>query len=149
MIGVVFAFLAAICWAAGAILVRWGLIHVKPSVGVSIATVASLIFTGGLTLVLEVPRMGSFELNTLWFFFIVGLLVYVFGRQALYLSISYVGAARATPIFACTPLVAITVAVLLMGETMNLVMFLGATVIVAGILLVMQSTEHQCDVKRS
>lgn len=138
MWGIVFAFMAALGWGTDAILARQGLRQVTPALGTLISLGATLPI---VTLVaLLVDRDGFTRLTpaaALWFAGL-GIVNFPIGRQLNYQATSRIGAARASAIFASSPLISVLLAGLL-GERLTLPLVLGALTIVVGVLLVVTS----------
>ena len=139
MLGVLLAITAGFCWGTAAIFTRLGLQRIKPSVGVLISIIASLLLIGLASLIVDFQAMISVSVTALLWFGLIGFLNYVLGRQFNYLSIKYVGVTRATPIFASSPLFAMTFAVLFTGESINVPIVIGTLSIVAGLYLLITS----------
>ena len=139
MLGILLAIVAACCWGVGAVFVRLGLQHLKPSVGTLVSMVSSLILVGLLAVITDFDTVTSLTHRTLLWFGLIGVVNYGMGRQFNYLSIKYVGVAKATPIFASAPLFSMVLAVTFIGESINLPTLIGTFCIVGGLYLVVTS----------
>jgi drug/metabolite transporter (DMT)-like permease len=58
------------------------------------------------------------------------------GRQLNFFATERLGASRAASVFACSPMVAVGIATLGMGEQVTGLMLLGTALIIAGVILV-------------
>ena len=67
---------------------------------------------------------------------LLGLLNYLLGRFLNFNSIRLAGVSRAAPLLAAAPLVAVTLGVLVGGETLNPLIALGTLTIVGGVVLI-------------
>jgi len=135
MLGIVLAVTAAFCWGTGAIFARLGLQRIKPSTGVLISMVSSLVLVGSLSLIIDFDAMVSLSPSALLWFGLIGFVNYALGRQFNYLGIKYIGVSKATPIFASAPLFAMAIAVTFIGETVNVPIIIGTLGIVVGLVL--------------
>ncbi|MFC1873324.1 EamA family transporter [Chloroflexota bacterium] len=139
MLGVVLAITAGFFWGTGGVLARIGLQRVKPSVGVFISLLASLLLVGSLCLIIEFEALVSLSKTTLLWFGLIGVIYYALGRQFNYLGIKYIGVTRATAIFASSPLFAILLAVAFTGEKLSLLIVAGALSIITGLYMLITS----------
>ncbi|MBM2825054.1 MAG: putative Membrane protein [Dehalococcoidales bacterium] len=139
MLGIVLAITAAFCWGTGAIFARLGLRHIKPSMGTLISMLSSLLLVGSLALITRFDDVRHLSPKALGWFGLIGVLNYLLGRQFNYMSIRYIGVTRATPLFAAAPFFAIILAVVFLGEKVNIPIILGTCAVVAGLYLVITS----------
>ncbi len=139
MLGSVLAITAAFCWGTGAVFARLGLQRIKPSAGTFISMVSSIILVGSLALIINFDAVASLSLTALLWFALIGVINYVIGRQFNYLGIGRIGVTKATPIFAAAPLFAIILAVIFIGEKVNVPIVIGTLSIVGGLSLLVTS----------
>lgn len=139
MLGILLAITAAFCWGTSAIFARLGLQRIKPSIGVLISMVSSLVLVGLLSLLIDFDAMVSISPAALLWFGLIGFINYALGRQFNYLGIKYIGVTKATPIFASAPLFAMVIAVIFTGETVNLPIIVGTLSLVGGLVLLVTS----------
>lgn len=139
MLGIVLAITAAFCWGTGAIFARLGLGRIKPSPGTLISMLSSLVLVGSLALTTRFDDVRSLSPAALAWFSLIGILNYLLGRQFNYSAIRYIGVTRATPLFATAPFFAIILAIVFLGEKVNVPIILGAFSVVAGLYLVVTS----------
>jgi len=141
MLGIVLAITAACCWSIGAILVRLGLQSgLRTSTGTFISAVSSLILLGALALILHFEDVTRLLPLALAWFGLIGVVNYVMGRQFNYLAINRIGVTKASPLFATAPLFSLVLAVVFLGETVNLPIIAGTLIIVGGLYLVVTSS---------
>ncbi len=139
MLGVVLAIAAAFFWGTSAIFSRLGLQNIKASSGILISMLSSVLVVGLLALTLNFDDTIHISLRALLWFSLIGVVNYVLGRQFNFLSISYIGATKATALFASAPFFAIILAVTLIGENINPTSIIGTFVVIAGLYLVTTS----------
>ena len=139
MLGVVLAITAAFCWGTGAIFSRLGLQSIKASTGTFISVLSSIFLVAGLALSLNFNAIGDLTPSTFLWFSLVGFVNYFIGRQFNYRSIKYIGVIKATPLFASAPLFALVLAIIIIGETVNLAIVIGTLAVVGGLGLVVTS----------
>jgi drug/metabolite transporter (DMT)-like permease len=138
--GILLAIIAAICWAASAILARSGLsTGIKASSGTFVSMVASFLLILLLVLIIDFKSLISLTPSALLWFGLIGIITYVLGRQFNYASINLIGAVRASPLFASSPFFALILAVTFLGEIVNLPVIIGTLTIVSGLYLVVTS----------
>lgn len=139
MLGILLAITAALSWATAYIFARLGLQRIKPSTGTLISLVSSVALVGSLSLLVNFDAIVSLSLTALLWFGLIGIINYAIGRQFRYLGIRHIGVAKASPIFASSPLFAMILAVTFTGETINLAIVSGTLCIVAGLSLLVTS----------
>ncbi|MEE8418667.1 MAG: DMT family transporter [Dehalococcoidales bacterium] len=140
MIGMVLALAAACFWSFSAILARLGLEGgIRTSTGTFISMLSSLLILGTLALVLNFKDVISLGVAALLWFTLVGVVNYVLGRQFNYLAIGNIGVTKASPLFASSPLFSFVLAVIFLGEGVNLALIIGTLTIVIGIYLTVTS----------
>jgi DME family drug/metabolite transporter len=140
MLGVILAITAACCWSISAILARLGLQSgIKASTGTFISMISSLLVLGILALTINFDEIVNLVPLALLWFGMIGIINYVMGRQFNYQSIKHIGVTRATPLFASAPLFAMILAVIFLGESVNIPIIIGTLIIVGGLYLVVTS----------
>jgi drug/metabolite transporter (DMT)-like permease len=136
--GIVFAFLAACGWGVDAVLARQGLRQVPPAIATFISLCASLPAIALLALAVDAAGFQRLTPAALLWFAGLGLLNFLIGRQLNYRATRHLGAARASAIFAASPLISVLLAGLL-GEQLTLPLLAGVGLIVVGVALVASS----------
>jgi drug/metabolite transporter (DMT)-like permease len=138
--GVVIAITAACCYAASAVLARVGLnTGIKPSTGTFISMVSSLLLVVPLALIIDHEAVVNLTPTALLWFGLIGIVIYVVGRQSNFAAIDRIGAVRATPLVASSPFFALILAVSFLGESINALIVLGTLTIITGLYLVVTS----------
>ena len=133
MAGVVWALAAAIIWSLGNIAGAKGL----PVLGVVRSTLVQLIVSTVLVGLVVLVRSGpsivtSGSVAAIGYFAASGLFHYFAGWGFMNASIRLVGPSRMSAITGVTPLFAVILAILTLGESLNPVIALGIVLIVAG-----------------
>ena len=139
MLGIVLAITAAFCWGTAAIFSRLGLQNIKAPTGTLISMLSSMLLIGLLALTINFDDVVHISPTALLWFSLIGVITYVLGRQFNYLSITYIGVTKATPLFASAPFFAIILAVTLIGESINPAIVIGTVAVVAGLYFVVIS----------
>jgi len=138
-LGIPLALVAAMGWALAGVLARLGLRNMKVATGTSISLVSSFVFVGIFAILFDLDAFYDVGLAAVGWFALAGVTNFALGRQLNYHAISRIGASRASPIFATAPLFAIILAILFMGERINILIALGAVSVLAGLWLVTTS----------
>jgi drug/metabolite transporter (DMT)-like permease len=131
--GVVWAIAAAIIWSLGNISAAKGL----PALGVVRSTLVLLIVSTVLVGAVVLARSGpsvvtSGSAAAVGYFAASGLFHYFAGWGFMNASIRLVGPSRMSAITGVTPLFAVILAILTLGETLNPLIGLGIALIVVG-----------------
>ena len=116
-----------------------GLRGIKASTGTLISLLASTLLVGLLTVILNFNDLVHVSPTAILWFGLIGILNFVLGRQFNFTAIKYIGATKATPLFASAPLFAIILAVVLIGESINPAIIIGTFAVVAGLYFVIVS----------
>lgn len=136
MVGVLLALCAAAGFGATAFFARLSIQHVRPTTGV----IVSLIVGAAATSVFAVAMDGANLLSLGWIafalIFLAGIASFVCGRLFNFISVSKIGVSKSSPVVGASPLFAVTMAVLIAGETPNLLIITGAAAIVVGVAVV-------------
>ena len=111
----------------------------KTSTATFISTLGSLPLLAALALSLNSSDLHRLTPLAFLWFFVVGTLNYVMARQFNYIAIKHIGVTKATPLFSSSPLFAMTLAVIFLGESVSVLTFIGALSIFTGIYLVVTS----------
>jgi drug/metabolite transporter (DMT)-like permease len=135
-VGVGLAFVAAVCLTGQALTIRLAtrqatsthVLVVVLLVNVAVLTPLAVVSSGG----------GGFGLTptAIVAFAAAGMVGTLLGRAAFYLGIKRIGAARAEPLKASTPLHATVLAVVLLGEVVTPPQVAGIVLVVAGVAVV-------------
>ncbi|MBI2166577.1 MAG: DMT family transporter [Chloroflexi bacterium] len=136
MLGIVLAILASMAWAAGAVIARMGLAHMRTTTGTAISLASGLVLTMGLAFAFY--REAIFALPGwifLWFL-LHGTLSFPMGRFFQYMAYSLAGVGRAATLVGAAPIFASLLAILFAGETITLPLLLGTMAVVGGVALI-------------
>ena len=136
MVGVLLSLCAAAGFGATAFFARLSIQHVRPTTGV----IVSLIVGAAATSVFAVAMDGANLLSLGWIafalIFLAGIASFVCGRLFNFISVSKIGVSKSSPVVGASPLFAVTMAVLIAGESPNLLIITGAAAIVVGVAVV-------------
>ncbi len=141
VLAIIFSLLAAVGFGSAAVFARLGLQGMKPATGTAISLVVSFVLTAILALSIE--RSAVFALPAMAFpwFLALGIVNYPLARFMNYTSVNLVGASRSAPIIATAPFFSAVLAIIFLGEEMNLLVGLGtAAIMVGSILIVLERT---------
>ena len=139
MLGFVLALCAALGWGTDAVLARQGLRRMPPAFGTFVSLCASFLLAAAIALLFDRESLRRYPPLAFAWFAAIGLINFLGGRQCNFGAVKRLGAARATAIFAASPLISIVLAVGLTGERVTPLLLLGAGLIVAGVVLVVTS----------
>ena len=137
-IGLILVSLAAVAWAVNSVIIR----SVTARAGESFSATAASIFTAVpyLCIVLTVAgEWGTIARISLWALaklVIAGVIQLLLGRALNYGSVRLIGANKAGPLVATTPLFIMIFALVLLGETLTALIVLGVVFIVGGAALI-------------
>lgn len=140
------ALLSALFWAMGSVLIAAGSkrLHVVPLNLVRCVVSTSffwvlLPFYGGLQAVTEIPPLA-------WVWLAVSVLgLLVVGDTLYFLSMNLAGVSWTMPISSVTPLWVVLMAALFVGEPLTWQLFVGALLVVAGMILVSRTSSQYRD----
>jgi drug/metabolite transporter (DMT)-like permease len=133
-IGIVFAIIAALGLSLQALTVRVATLQARSSDVLLVALVVNAAIFAPLPLVTSAS--SAITITGAAAFAIAGILETMVGRAFLFEGIKRVGASRAEPIKATTPLHATILSVLVLGESVTGPQFAGVLIIIAGVALV-------------
>ena len=133
VIGSLFALMSACCFGSSNIFIRRGMRGSREN-GVFIATFVNLVIFLTIFFVLYLShRLPLLTLPGFLFFVFAGLLTSYAGRSFLYAAIRALGPSRAASVRACSPIVTVSWAFLILSERFTPAQFVGATAVVGGI----------------
>ena len=138
-LAIILALLAAIGWGTSAIFVRVGLQNMRSTTGTVVSLASGILMVGSIALTIYGSEMFALPAVAFAWFALLGLLNYPLGRFLNFTSVRLAGVGRASPILAGAPLVAVTLGVLLGGETLTPLIALGGATIVAGVVLIVSA----------
>jgi bacterial/archaeal transporter family protein len=130
------AVIATVCWGLAPVFAKVGLRNLSPMTGLAIRTgVTTILLTGWMLMDGSLFRLNQITMPA---FFILGceaILATLIGDWAYYSAVKRGPASLVTIIMACSPLVTITLSVLLLGEAVTIRRIIGVLLIIGGIVL--------------
>jgi drug/metabolite transporter (DMT)-like permease len=129
--GFVFGVAAAFFFSTTSVLVRVGQRSRANDDGVFMSVFVNVVALGLVALTLDLPPW-SWEAFVA--FVIGGVIGTVVGRTAMLRAVRLVGASRSNAFMAATPAVAAFTGWILLGETLTLLEFVGAAIVISGLL---------------
>ncbi|MFC1861089.1 DMT family transporter [Chloroflexota bacterium] len=144
-IGLGLALVSAVCFAAAQVVNRKGLYHTNTALGTIFITVplgmiyfAILIFTTGqYKALLYLPGHVYLLLG------LIGIINFIGGRLLNYTGVQLLGANRNSTLVRTSPLWSVTMGILILGETINLIDIFGIIMVIGGAALVSFKREKQ------
>ena len=136
MIPVLMALIAATGFALNAIFARLAGRRIAVLTGSGMAVLASLPLALIPALILDLPALARIPVAGFLWIVLLAFIGYPLAQSSNYASTSRIGAARASPLFASSPLWSTVLAVIFLGERPNGLIIGGTLAIVAGIILI-------------
>ena len=137
MLGILFALCAAVGFGATAFFARLSVQHMRPTTGVIVSLIVGVICTSVFVVVMDGAEALSLEWTQIALLFLAGFASFVGGRLLNFVAVSKIGVARSSPVVGASPLFAVTLAILLLGETPNLIVAVGTISIITGVVVVL------------
>lgn len=124
---------AAFCYGLGLVLIQLGLRHLTPLQGASItAPVAAALF---IILSLFLVDFSQFNMTAVWIFTGIGLLFPAVVTILVFVGNAYMGPNLAGAIGNLTPVFAVALGAMVLGETLTQIQILGIAVVILGATL--------------
>ena len=136
MIPVLMALIAATGFSLSAIFARMAGRRIPVLTGAGMSVVASLALAIIPALVLDLPALARIPLAGFLWIILLAFVGYPLALSSNYASIGRIGAARASPLFASSPVWSTILAVAFLGERPNGLIIGGTVAIVAGVVLI-------------
>ena len=136
MTGILFALGASTVWGIGNVWIRLALRDMRPTTSAVFSLFSGLLLLLPLSFWLHWDSLTAMTLGALGAVFFYGMSNFLLGRFLNYSSISRIGLNRSVPIVSASPVPALALAVLLLGEEINLMLIIGGVTVMAGILLI-------------
>lgn len=131
------AMIGMICWGVTPIFVKIGLKDINPIVGLSIRTMFTAGFiTSWMIIDGSIAHIKNVTFNTVALLAIEAILATFIGDLAYFAAIKRGSVSMVTVIMSSSPLVTMICAVLFLGEQITLMRMVGASMIIAGIILI-------------
>jgi transporter family protein len=126
VLGIILGFGSAIAFACNAIITRRGVLRKSSNYVANISILTGPVFSFIVLCISgELASIGTFTGRAYLYLALSGIIHFAFGRTWAYKSIQLIGANRANIVTSLSPIVSIALAVIVLGETMNLLMLCG------------------------
>jgi drug/metabolite transporter (DMT)-like permease len=135
-LALVFAFLAALGFASGNILIRIGTQQVSAPTATFFTVLTGAILVLGLAFAFNLPDILALPPAAYGWFALMGAMAYLIARVFNNAAIAMIGASQAVPVASLQPVFAFSLGVAFLGERPNLLVSLGTPMIVCGLVLV-------------
>jgi len=136
--GSLLAFISAICYAVGYLLVRTGVKPGDPDGGAFVTTVFNAVLLGGAAaIVLLLGAPVTFVPAGVAWFAVAGVLGPFAGRILMFAGIHRVGPARAAAVVNSAPIITVFLAVTVLGETLSPADMIAVALVVTGLVVLM------------
>ncbi len=139
--GIILAILAAAGYGVGRVFAGFGLQHVKPLPGTVVSLMFGLLLALAVSLVFQFEALTSITLSEVGWLALIGFLSFAVGRGLNFLGIKYIGASRATSVYASHPLFTTMLAIPLLGERVSTLLIAGMALILGGLSLLLSERE--------
>ena len=136
MTGILFALGASTVWGMANVWIRLALRDMRPTTSAVFSLFAGLLLLIPLSFLLHWNDLTAMTLGAVVAVFFYGMTNFLMGRFLNYSSISRIGLSRSVPIVSASPVPALLLAILLLGEEVNVLLIVGALVVVSGVLLI-------------
>ena len=136
MTGILFALGASTVWGMANVWIRLALRDMRPTTSAVFSLFAGLLLLIPLSFLLHWNDLTAMTLGAMVAVFFYGMTNFLMGRFLNYSSISRIGLSRTVPIVSASPVPALLLAILLLGEEVNVLLIVGALVVVSGVLLI-------------
>ena len=136
MTGILFALGASTVWGMANVWIRLALRDMRPTTSAVFSLFAGLLLLIPLSFLLHYDDLTAMTLGAVVAVFFYGMTNFLMGRFLNYSAISRIGLSRSVPIVSASPVPALLLAILLLGEDVNLLLIVGALVVLSGVLLI-------------
>jgi drug/metabolite transporter (DMT)-like permease len=144
MLGAGFALLSALSFSLQNIMARRGVAQAPASAGAFITILLGVpIFVIGALVTGQLFKLDMLSLQDYALLAGAGVIHFVVGRSFNYRAVAAIGAARAGPVQALTTPYSILIAVIFLGESVTLVMWLGILFIILGPAIMVERRVRQ------
>ncbi len=126
-----------ICWGIAPVFAKAALKNTDPVAGLVLRTIfAASVVSGWVIISGNFSKVSSIPANTWWLIGIEALLATLVGDLAYYAALKKGDVSLVTIIMSSSPLITILCSVLFLGEQITLMRLIGATLVIAGIILI-------------
>jgi len=133
----ILAIFGMICWGIAPIFAKIGLKDINPVAGLTIRTLfAASVVTGWNILSGNIAQVKNVPMDSWILIAIEAILATLVGDLAYFAAIKKGDVSLVTIIMSSSPLVTIICAVIFLGEQITLVKFVGAVLVILGIILI-------------
>lgn len=137
MVGVLFALSAAVGFGATAFFARLSVQYMRPTTGVLVSLVVGVLGASVLAAAMDGTAALSLGWAAFALMFLAGCASFVCGRLLNFVAVSKIGVSRSSPVVGASPLFAVALAILLAGESPNLLVMVGTVSIIFGVVVVL------------
>ena len=135
-LGVIYILLSAVFYGLAGAVTRRGMLHTSAFNGIFISVLASLpLFVAAAAISGQLGRPTALTLAAYFGLVGIGVLNYGLARYSTFRSIKILGSNRSTPLRALTPITAVVLGIVLLGETLTLTQSAGVAVLIGAPLL--------------
>jgi len=135
-LAVAFAFLAALGFSSGYILIRVATQRVSAPTATFFTVLTGAVLVVALAFSLKLPEIQALTPTAYAWFAVMGIMAYPLARVLNNTAITMVGASRAAPMASMQPVFAFGLAMTLLGERPNQLVSGGTLLVVVGLVLV-------------
>lgn len=137
MLGVGFAFCAAVCYGASTVIIGRSVAHARPMAVALVTLLAGLVLVATVTFFARItaPSVVTFSMDGLPWVIAAALLMFVVGRLTYYSSIEAIGPSRSAALSATTTLATPLFALVVLGDRLSLATAAGVLATFLGIFL--------------
>ena len=133
--GIAYALLAGVLWGLSPLLLKRGIRYTNVSNATLIEQHVAVLLLAGLAFYYREIGFVGISGRAVWSFVLAGAVGASFGKVFYYRGIDKVGASKATSVKNSSPLLTAILAVIFLGETVNVFMVAGIAAIIAGIVV--------------
>ena len=134
--GIVFALLSMLCFAANIFISRAAMSRMSPDIGFPVVLLVNIVFAS-LVFGAELLLTGApfaFQARAAGWFVLSGVMGNYLGRRMLYDAVHVLGPARASLLHTTSPIVTLIAAWLLLGEALGVYELLLMALVIAGLM---------------
>ncbi len=136
ILGIALSLGAALGFGTAAVLARTGMQHIGSTSATLVSVASSALITVAIAFIYHTPEILALPAGVFLWFLLAGAINFPGGRLMNFTAIRLIGASRATVVISTSPLFAASLAVILTGESLSLLVGLGTLAIMAGVMLV-------------
>lgn len=138
-LAVTFSLLAALGFSAGYVLMRVGTQRVSAPTATCFNVLTGAVLVVSLAAALRFSEIKALSPVALGWIALMGAIAYPFARVLVSTAISMIGASRTAPVNSVQPVIALALAMAILGERPSLLVGVGTPMVVCGLVLVFLS----------